>query len=415
MTLVPIRSDNAYVGISKQSSQGVPVAPSVFIRWLDGTKFEYDLKNDTVWEGDGTRRLSQLVKKTQSIKCTLQFNPRPGEIGFFETAAMGYNSDTLATATVSTTVSASTLVGASSLTLPSNVGLSGTGTIALVVSAGTANEEIQLFTLPATGSGPYTITLANSATFKNTHSSGDAVRTYSMHTISDSYDSPYYTIEFGLGSLNGGAGPTIRVSDCKVEAIHRSSKAGELLTYKVEFIGIASTSQGSPSTVLYENHSPFLYSQSFGGWTINGSQTGDALAVESFEIDQKNNLDTSIQAEQLTLGALIFGNLDVSIKSEIIMQNSNLIALTYWGSATGTSDSQTIGAGNMTLTLKQPDNFHQVTYTIPTLHYEKVAEPEPKKDGKHFKLGIQAMSVSNQSQNTYLLQVQVQNIQNTTY
>lgn len=413
MLIVPIRSDNAYVGISKQTSQGVPVAPTSFVRWLDGTKFEFDLKTEQVWEGDGTRRLSQIIKNMQAVKSTIVFNPRPIELGLFETACMGTGADAYVAPLANTQLSADTTVGASSITVASNVGLTGAGTIALMLTAGGANEEIATFNLPASGTGPYTLTVANSGSLKKSHNTSDGVLSVATHTITDQSDGNYYTIEFGLGSLNGAAGPTIRITDCKIEGIKRSSKAGMLLEYTVDFNGIATVSQNSPSTVTLEAHQPFLFTQ--GTWTLNGSTTGDALAVESFDIQQKNNLDLAIQTGQLTLAAIIFGNLDVSVTTEIVMQNSQLIALTYWGSTTGTTDAQAIGAGSLTVKFAQADGFHSVQYSVPTMHYDKVTEPTPKKDGKHYKVGIQSQGVSNQGQNTYILQTTVTNAQTVAY
>jgi hypothetical protein len=355
------------------------------------------------------------VKENQMVKITVKFNPRPIEMGFVESAALGTSSDVFTAATVSTTVSANTTAGATSITVPANTGLTGTGTIALAVGVGTANEEIATFTLPASGVGPYTLTVANSGALKKAHSTSDVVRSFSLHTLTDQVDSPYYTVEVGLGSLNGGAGPTLRITDCKVEQIQRSAKAGGILEYTVDWIGIATVAQASPSTVTYENHNIFLYSQSNGGWTLNGSTTGDAAAVETFQLTQKNGIDTGIQAEQLTLGALIFGNIDVKSNLEVIMQNSQLIGLTYLGGTNGTTDSQTIGSGSLVLTFSQPDGLHTVTYTLTTLHYSQLKMPEPKKDGKHFKLTLEGTSVSNMGQNTYLIQVAIQNTQNSTY
>lgn len=410
MPIVPIRADNAYIGLSKQTTQGTPVAPSTFVRWLDGSKYEYDLKTEEVWEGDGTRRLSQIIKNKQSVKVTVNFNPRPIELGFFECAAMGIGSDAVSAPSVATTLAASATAGATSISLTSNVGLTGSGTATLILSAGTANEEVVVVTTPGTGAGPYAYTLANSAVLKKSHSNSDAASTSATHVLTDQSDGSYYTVEVGLGSLSGGAGPTLRVTDCKVSSIKRTSKAGMLLEYEVEFEGIATNAQVSPSTVTLEPHSPFLYVQ--GVWTLNGSTTGDALAVESFDIAQKNNCDP-IQTEQLTLAAIIYGNLDIDVKIDVIMQNSNLIALTYWGG--GTTDAQPIGAGSLTLKFSQPDGFHSVQYNVPTLHYTKLGMPAPKKDGKHFNLSLESKGVSSQATNTYILQSTVNNAQSTSY
>jgi hypothetical protein len=89
--------------------------------------------------------------------------------------------------------------------------------------------------------------------------------------------------------------------------------------------------------------------------------------------------------------------------------------LTYLGGTSGTTDSQTIGSGSLTLTFTQPDGFHSVTYTLTTLHYAQVKMPEPKKDGKHYKLTLEGTSVSNQGQNAYLISVAIQNTQNSSY
>src|SRR3954462_3584879 len=117
MPIVPIRNDNAYVGITKQVSQGTPIAPSTFLRWLDGTKFEFDLKVESVWEGDGTRRLSQLIKNKQSVKMTVNFNPRPVEMGLVEQMAMGAGSDAYTAPATTTTLASSVIVGATSISL----------------------------------------------------------------------------------------------------------------------------------------------------------------------------------------------------------------------------------------------------------------------------------------------------------
>jgi hypothetical protein len=415
MVMIPIRSDNAYVGVGQQSSQSVGVSPNYFVRWLDGSKLEFDLKTTEVWEGDGSRRLSQLIKQHQMVKMSVKFHPRPIELGFFEAAALGASADTFVAATVSTTVSAGVSAGANSIQVPANTGLTGSGTITLVVGAGSINEEVATFALPVTGAGPFTLTVASSGALKNAHSSSEVVRSYSLHTLVDTIDSPYYTVEFGLGSLNGGAGPTLRVVDCKIESVKREAKAGGILEFEVEFYGIATTLLGSPSTVAYENHNVFLYTQSKGNWTLNGSTTGDAAAVTSFSITQKNGIDTSIQAEDLLLAAMIFGNITIAVNAEIIMQNSQLIALTHFGSTSGTVDAQAIGAGDMTVGFAQADGLHKVTYRLPTMHYDKTKMPEPKKDGKHYKVSVEAKAVSNQSQNSYLLQVVLQNTKDVSY
>jgi hypothetical protein len=496
----PIRSDNAYFGLAKETTPGTAVAPTTFPRWYDGSQLEYDLKSEELWEGDGTRRLAQLVKNRQSVKIKLKCSPRSVEMGVLESATMGTGSDAITTSTPSTTstgavtggtsttvgltsgtgftgagggtyillvgtgtaadpyeavtfvmpASGTTLTvaaaynggkfkqnhpsgttiaaidpidtsftsaasaGATTIVVGNNVGLTGSGTALVVLSPGTANEEIATITTPGTGTGPYTYTLSASATLKKAHSVGDAMYGVITHVLTDQYDGDYYTVEVGLGSLNGAAGMTLRVRDCKVNTCKVTGKAGGVLMYEMEFEGIACAVQGSPATVTLEQHPVFLYTQ--GVWTLDGSSaSNDAISIDSFSIDRKNNLDNSIQTEQLTLAALIFGNLMVDLAFDVVYTNANLFNKTYFGSTTGTGDSQTIGAGSWAVTFTQADGFQSVTYTIPTTHYSKVGAPVPKKDGKHYKQSVSAAGVSNAGVNAYIMQTSLNNMQASTY
>jgi hypothetical protein len=107
MATVPITGRNAYIGFAKQSSQGVGAAPTIFPRWLDGTSIEFDLKTETIEEGDGSRRSSIVIKNMQSAKIKLVVTPRANELGFLETAAMGSGSDVMTPPSISTTLSQS--------------------------------------------------------------------------------------------------------------------------------------------------------------------------------------------------------------------------------------------------------------------------------------------------------------------
>lgn len=409
--IVPIRSDASYFGFAKEATPGTPVAPSNFPRWMDGSQLEIDLKMEDVWEGDGTRHLSTVIKNRQSVKIKWVGTPRPNELGFFETAQAGAAADTFTAPTVATTLTASTIVGATTILVASASGLSGSGTIALVLEPGTATEEIAIFNLPIS-----TLTLTVSATYnggqlKLAHANAGVVRSPSTHTIVDQFDGNYYTIEVSLGLA---IGITLRVRDCKVESTKVSAKAGGLLMFELDWVGIASTVQGSPATVTLENHPPFLFTQ--GVWTLDGSLTGDALVVESFDITRKNNLDTDIQTENVWLAALIFGRLQVDVTIEIVFLQANTrIQSTFFGGPTGTTDAQAVGTGSLNLIFTLADTFNSVQFNCPTLIYTKVTVPVPKVDGKHFKQTLNASSVSNQGVNATPITTTITNTQNTAY
>ena len=264
-----------------------------------------------------------------------------------------------------------------------------------------------------TGSGPWTYTLANSATLKNNHTSGDVVSSPVIHVLTDQSDGDYWTYEVGLGNLNGAAGTALRVRDCKVESLKNTGKAGGIQEYEVEVVGIASSVQGTAATITLEQHPLFLYTQ--GTWTLDGSTTGDALNIGSFEVDHKNNLDTGIQTEQLTNAAIIFGKVNVDLKFEIIYVTPNRTYLVYFGGTSGTTDSQVIGAGAWNVAFLQPDNFQQVVYNLATTHYKKIGLPAPKNDGKAFRQAVEAVSVSNAGANTFVRKVTVYNTQYSVY
>lgn len=504
--IIPIRSDNAYIGMAKEVPAGTPVAPSTFPRILDGSSFEVDLKTEELWEIDGSRHLSQLIKNGQKVKIKQVCTPRMNEAGVLEQAAMGAGSDlitpgtpsgTLNTAlvanssttivvtgagfspfvtpasstvyliivdptngdeiipctlpatgtgpytftiaatynsgkpklahagsntltvavlsTVNTAFTSNASAGATTIVLGNNSNLTATSTQVLVLSPGTVREEIVVVSTPASsGTGPWTFTLANSATLKNAHNIGDLAYSPVTHVLTDQPDGNYYTLEVGLGSLNGQAGMTIRVRSCKVMTCKVSGKAGSILTYELEWEGIACAVQGTPSTVTLEAHPVFLYTQ--GVWTLDGSSSSnDAISIESFSIDRKNNLDDTIQTEQLTLAALIFGNLMVDVGFDTVFTNTSLFFKTYFGGPNGTADSQTIGAGSFVVTFTQADTFEAITYTIPTTHYSKVGGITPKKDGKHLKQQVSAASVSNGGSNAYVMQTTLANTQTTEY
>lgn len=496
---VPIRGDNAYIGLGKQSQQGAPVAPSWFPRILDGSSFEVDLQAGELWEMDGSRHVSQLIKNRQMVKFKQVVTPRMNEVGMLEQATMGSGSDAITAGTpagtlntaltanssttivvsgagfstfltpasgtmyllitdptngneiipvtlpatgtnpytftiastynsgkpklshsttlavavltsVSTSLTSAATKGATTIVVGNNSNMTGSGTQALVLSAGTANEEIVTVTTPASsGTGPWTFTLANSATLKNAHSIGDLVYSAVNHVFIDESDGDYYTGEIGLGSLAGAAGMTIRVRDCKVNSCKVSGKAGSELQYEIEWMGIACAVQSQPATLSFEAHPVFLYTQ--GTWTLDGtSGSGEAISIEQFSIERKNNLDI-VQTEQLVPAALLFGNMNADVMFDSVYQNGSRFFLVYFGSTTGTADSQTIGAGSFVVSFAQPDGLEVLAYSVPVQHYSKVGGVEPKKDGKHLKQSVSAVGVSNAGANAYVVQASVANTQ----
>lgn len=402
--LVPVRSSNAYIAVGKQTVQGTAVAPTQFPRWLDGSNFEFDAKFEDIYEGDTTRRLSQIIKNGQSVKIKQTFYPRPNELAFFEGAAQGAGSDAYTAPTITTTTSGSSnTAGSTTLTLTANTGLTGTGTATAIIDPGLATEEIVSLVTPGTGSGPYVYTIANSGTLKQTHAASATVEGAGAHVITDQSDGNYYSIEISLG---GASGLILRVRDCKVETCKRSAKAGSGLTYELDWVGCVTVVQATPATVTLEPHPIFLFTQAV--WTLDGVTTGDAPYADSLDITTKNTLK-AVQTEKLTYDAIIFTSLAVDLSFGIIFQASTTrIQLTYLGGTAGTTDAQAIGTGSLTVVFTQANGFYTLTFTLPNLTYVKASVPEPKKDGE-FTMAVDATSTSNMGAAAFALQTTVNN------
>jgi hypothetical protein len=410
MATVPLRADNAYIGFAIQASQGTPIAPTNFTRWEDGTKLEYDMKVEEVREGDTSRRLSLLVKNQQSVKITLAATLRPVDAGFIECATMGSGSDTYTAPTVNTTLSSAASAGATTFSLTANTGLTASGTAYVAINPGQADYEVVAITTPGTGAGPYVYTIANSGTLKNNHLISEAVKGSASHVLADTSDGNYYTIEM---SFAGASGIILRVRDCKVDTCKVSAQAGSLIRYEVVFMGIAAAIQVTPATLTWDPRPPFLFQQ--GTYTVDGLTTGDAAVVEMFDIERKNNTEL-VQTEQLTGAAIIFTKLDLSIGIDIVFTTaSTRIQQIYFGGAAGTTDAQAMLIGSLLLLFTAADNFHTLQYNVPSITYIKTSIPEPKADGKHFKLALEADATSNMSANTFLMQTTVTNTQYAAY
>ena len=238
-TFTPIRNDNAYFAIGVQTVQGTPVAPSTFVRWLDGSSAEPDLKTEEIWEGDGSRNVSQVIKNGQKWKIKIVFYPRPEQLALFEALSMGISSDAF-TLPVNTTLTGPVTAGVTGnvgITVTTN--LPGSGTKALMIDKGLSSEEVVLFAMPPSGSTITVSSLYNGGKFATTHISGAAIQGPSAHVITEQADGVYVSTEVCLGALNGGAGETFRIRDCKVDTIKRTGERGKPLEIDERRVAVA--------------------------------------------------------------------------------------------------------------------------------------------------------------------------------
>ena len=90
-----ISSRLAYFGFIPQVTFNTPLAPTSFIRWLDGSMLEPELKTEEIFEGDGGRDASLVFKSGQSWKGKLVCYPRPIEMGHILKMIFGLTSDAI--------------------------------------------------------------------------------------------------------------------------------------------------------------------------------------------------------------------------------------------------------------------------------------------------------------------------------
>jgi hypothetical protein len=420
VTLTPFRGSNFYMGFSEQSDPNTPVAPSIFPRCKNGTKVEITLNTEEVEEMDGSRRTTLLIKNGQMVKIKYTGSLRPNERGYFEKWGHGVSSDTYTGPTVSTTLAGATLANATSVTVHSNTGLTGSGTIPLVLEPGTATEEIPVFAIPATGgSDPFTLTVDssyNGGHLKYAHASSGVVKSKASHVLTDQNEGNYFTVEAGYGILYSAGGTAIRIRACKVDKFTSTLEHGKIIIDEIEMVGIVSTVQGSAATVTLEQHAPFLFTQ--GAYTADGSSTGQAL--RKLILERTNNLDSDTQGEGLNPTCINFAKLDVKLKYSLILTAFSKIYNTFYGSPTGTTDSQQVGYGSFNALLTQPDTLNTLQYNILTVGYTNSPWPDPQEDGKHWDIDYEGTSVvvppsGSGPNNAYKLQTTLTNTQFSSY
>lgn len=413
--LIPFKGNNFYLGFSEETTPGTPVAPSIFPRWKNGTSVAIQMDTEEFEEGDGSRRTTLVIKNGQKVKIKYTGSLRPNERGYFEKWAQGASSETYTANTVNTTMSALSNAGATSITTAGNTGLTGTGTIALAIGAGTNAEEIAVFNLPATGVGPYTLTVAstyNGGALRLAHANASTIKNVASHVYTDQYEGPYITAEAGFANLYSAGGTAIRIRSCKIDKYTVSGEKGKAIMDEIEMTGIASTVQGSPATVTLEQHGPFIFYQ--GAYTVDGNSTAQAL--RKFSIERSNNLDDDTQGEGLNPTCLIFGKLDVKLKYSLILTSFSPIYKTFYGGPSGTTDSTQVGLGTFNALLTQPDTLNTLQYNILTVAYTNSPWPSPTEDGKHWDLDVEGTSVvapisGAGPNNTYKLQTTLTNTQ----
>lgn len=404
MALTAFRENLYYIGFAKQSGWNTPVTPTKFWRWLGGSDANPKTKMQKEREGDTTPFITLVYKKDQYWEIKIKHYIRPQMAGYGLQGLLGTGSDTYTAPTKSTTLSAAITAGATSFSSVASLGNTGTGYVNFTPGYSSTTYEVQNVNLASqTGTGPYTYNLVSGGSFKNAHSSSDAITTVSTHVLTrqpTTYDP--YTIEVAFNTAS--TGKAFRIQDCVCTQVKITSETGKPVIYEETWFGSLATIQAALLTPTFEGTSvignagsPFMHYQASGNWSVDGSTTGNAATVKKFELTLKNSTayDEMI-AEALNPTYFTLDNFDIDLTLTAIFQAYNQYLNMYFGSGTApatTVDSYLVGTGAFS-TDWATDGINELLLSLPYLNYT-AGVLTPKLDGKPLTQSIAASGSAN--------------------
>lgn len=424
--LTPLRGNLASVGWIKEANWGTALAATSWWQWLDGTDAALEPKIAQERQGDTSPYINLAYKQSQSGMIKVVEYARPRTMGCALQAILGTGSDTYTAPTKSTTLAASIVVGAT--TFQSTADLGNVGSMAMNFTPGLASAtyEVQTVNLASrTGAGPYTYTLANSATFRNAHSNSDAITSASSHAFTRQlvgYDP--YSIDMVRGDGVNNPFQLTRFHDCVCTDLTLTHQARKPL--RLEHSWYAAGAQlvsGAFPTVTLESQNvigypgaPFMFHQISGNVLIDGASTGNAVTVEQIAMKIKNttNVDEFV-LESVNPAFFTPDNFDMSIQMTVVFQNFNQYYETYFGSsapANNASDSYQVGYGTFQVTWVE-DAINQFVMNATNVAYMAAKIPQ-KLDGKPVRQQIMLLPLKSLSVATPLT-LTLSNSQNSAY
>lgn len=357
----------SYIGLTKETTKGTPVAPTSFPRWLDGTTLGPKNSMERVIEGDGGRDAAFSLKKLAENSPSIVTYPRPIEGGLLVAASMGNLSDSVSgsTPTSATTVASGATLASTAVTVAS-IGSITTNSIVQIGATGSGLEEC----VKVASVAGAVMTLSTG--LRRAHANGVAVAIVAapyLHALIPANTPDWYTIEAGL--LSGTMGN--RLTDAIIEELTIEGAAGQAIKFTTKWRGLTAARQISPATVVSESGLPWLYSGS-----VITLETGVSALVQKFKATLKNGIDAP-QANKITVADLIWGRRTLDVEYGLLFTDDTLFRQMFYGGATGTTESQYVGNGSFDF-LGYPGDLASVANTlevsIPSVDLEGDAPPE---------------------------------------
>ncbi|HLZ20727.1 MAG TPA: hypothetical protein VKQ30_01205 [Ktedonobacterales bacterium] len=379
------RENAVYIAGGKESVWGTGVPATWGWYWLDGSDANPEAKLQSEREGDTSPFKALTWKQGQYEVIKIVEYVHPILAGYALQALCGTSSDTYTAPTVNTTLSAAILAGATQCQVAANLGA--TGTAVCIFEPGYTSTTWEIATLDLTtkaGTGPYTYTLANAATFQKGHSNAGIVQSASTHafTRKGAYDP--YSIEIGWNTDGGTLQKAVRYIDCVCADLKITSEKGKKLKFEHTWYATGFSNLGTFTLPPYETNRPMTHYDANGKWQLNNAATLNALTIDKFDVTFKNSTTPDdCQSEGLNPVYFLPGNCDISGSYEVLFNDWGQYELTYAGARTFTSgagDSAIVGQEAL-LALWQPDLLNSLQVSLPNVFYS-AAKLTPRLDAK---------------------------------
>lgn len=393
--LAAIRDNLFYIGGGKQAAWGTPVAPTWFHRWLDGSGPTDGVQNNGEREGDTSPYLSLVYKSGQYWPFKIVEYARPQIAGYALQSLLGSGSDTYTAPAKTGTLAGAVAAGATSFTTTTDLG--NLGTLGLNVDPGYSSASYEAVTVDCTsktGSGTFTYSLVAGTAFKQAHNAAAVINTASSHVLAATpYTFDPYSYELGYGAAAAPISGALRLVDAVCVGLTISGQKGQPIRFESDWFAASAKELTALQSPTYEGTNvvgaaggPLVWHQG-NIWNINGSTSGNAVAVESFQMQMKRSTAwDDLKTELLTPSYFLPGNIDISGQFSVTFLSWAQYSDMYFANTTFTNnavDSYLVGYESLLLKWTS-DAVNSFQINLPRINYTG-GSLSPKLDGKPLK------------------------------
>lgn len=213
------------------------------------------------------------------------------------------------------------------------------------------------------------------------------------HTITLTDALPYLSAELGFYRQAGGAvNYAQRVIDTKIAGLMLDAEAAKPCYLTADLLGTTIQPSITPTAPTFNDgvdQGPMVFHQ--GVFTITGPSDASTLQgqIQKIGLELKQNAKP-VMANTLVPIAQLEEGRELLLKLKAVFSGASMHALTYFGSAAGTTPSATLGAGAFTaIFTAQASPERSMNWSLPNLDY-KVVKDEINPDAALATIDIEA-------------------------